>query len=103
MRTPAPIRDASEQRVHYRGRPSDAAGTFELPDVSECAGFTDETVLEGTCVLVRHAIAALPSGMTRITYGTETTGPPAAESGPVVTGDFADVLRALKRLAEEPS
>ncbi|MGN6669199.1 MAG: hypothetical protein ACTHKH_19845 [Trinickia sp.] len=38
--------------------------------------------------------------MTRVTYGTEITGPNAPEFRPLVTGDFGDVLAALKRLAE---
>jgi hypothetical protein len=38
--------------------------------------------------------------LTRVTYGTEITGPNAHEFGPLVTGDFGDVLAALKRLAE---
>jgi hypothetical protein len=71
-----------------------------LADVQENESFTDETVIDGTCVLVRHAIARLPSGNTQVTYSTEISGPAAAEFGPMVTADFADVLRALKRLIE---
>lgn len=50
----------------------------------------------------RHELHALPSGQTRVAYGTEITGPNASAFGPLVTGDFGDVLKALKRLAEAP-
>lgn len=71
-----------------------------LLDVRENAGFVDETVIDGTRVVVRHELRSLSPGNTRVTYGTEITGPNADEFGPMVTGDFADVLAALKRLAE---
>jgi Polyketide cyclase / dehydrase and lipid transport len=68
--------------------------------VVENQGFTDETVIDGTCVTVAHHIEPLASGRTRVTYSTRITGPAAAEIGPLVTGDFGDVLAALKRTAE---
>lgn len=80
--------------------PGEDPFTSLLIDVRENESFTDETVIDGTCVRVSHAITALPSGQTRITYSTEIAGPAAAEFGPMVTGDFPDVLRALKDLAE---
>jgi hypothetical protein len=66
-------------------------------------GFTDETVVDKTRVLVSHKLVPLASGKTRIIYSTEITGPDAAELGPMVTSDFADVLMRLKRLAEQQS
>lgn len=74
--------------------------TSTLVKVEENKGFTDETVIDGTRVLVHHTIATLPSGNTKVIYNTEITGSNAVEFGPVVTGDFPDVLKALKTLAE---
>jgi uncharacterized protein YndB with AHSA1/START domain len=71
-----------------------------LVEVTPNRGFTDETVIDGTRVLVFHEIAALQAGGTKITYRTEITGPEEAQFGPFVTGDFPDVLAALKRTAE---
>ena len=75
--------------------------TSTLTKVEENQGFTDETVIEGTRVLVHHTIASLASGNTKVTYRTEITGSNAAAFGPVVTGDFPAVLQALKTLAEQ--
>ena len=74
--------------------------TSTLVDVKENELFVDETLIDGTRVLVTHRLMPLPSGGTRIVYGTEITGPAAAEFGPMVTGDFDEMLAALKRLAE---
>jgi hypothetical protein len=71
-----------------------------LIDVQEHAGFTDETVVDETRVIVEHRIEPLASGLSRVVYSTRVTGPDAEEIGPMVTGDFGDVLRALKGLAE---
>ena len=76
--------------------------TSLLVDVRENECFVDETIIDGTRVVVRHELRSTPSGTTRVTYGTEITGPNASEFGPLVTGDFGDVLAALKRLAEAP-
>ena len=73
-----------------------------LVEVKSNESFTDETVVDEVCVLVRHQLVPLPSGGTEIIYSTEITGPGAAEFGPMVTSDFADVLARLKRLAEQP-
>jgi hypothetical protein len=82
-------------------QPSGAAGfTSTLLEVRENELFTDETVIDGTRVVVHHRITALESGVTRIVYSTEIAGPNAAEFGPMVTSDFADVLMALKEPAE---
>jgi hypothetical protein len=82
--------------------PSGEVLTSLLLGVREQAGFADETIIDGTRVVVRHELRAQPSGNTRVTYATEITGQNASEFGPLVTGDFGDVLRALKRLAEAP-
>ncbi len=72
-----------------------------LIEVKPDAGFTDETVVDDTRVTVSHKLVPLPSGNTKIIYSTEIIGPGAAEFGPMVTGDFADVLANLKKLAEQ--
>ena len=76
--------------------------TSTLVDVRPNECFTDETIIDGTRFVVSHELAALPSGGTRITYGTQVSGPAAAELGPMVTADFPDVLAALKAQAERP-
>ena len=80
--------------------PGMAAFTSTLLEVRADAGFTDETLIEGTRFVVSHALEPLPAGGSRITYGTQVTGPAAAEMGPLVTADFPDVLAALKARAE---
>lgn len=72
-----------------------------LVDVRPNEGFVDETVVDGTRVLVDHQLISLPSGQTKIVYRAEITGPDAAAFGPMVTSDFPDVLAALKRLVED--
>jgi hypothetical protein len=74
-----------------------------LSAVQPGESFTDITVLDGTTVQVHHSLYALAGNRTRVTYRAEVTGPAEAEIGPMVTGDFDDVLRALKQLAEEPA
>jgi len=80
--------------------PGQDAITNTLIAVAPDEGFTDETVVDDTRVLVHHRLTALPNGGTRIEYATEITGPQSAEIGALVTADFPDVLAALKRLAE---
>jgi len=81
--------------------PGDAGFTSTLVDVKENREFTDETVIGDTKVLVHHRITPLSSGKTRSTYSTEITGSEAEEFGPMVRGDFPDVLKSLKGLAEK--
>jgi uncharacterized protein YndB with AHSA1/START domain len=81
--------------------PGQDAINSTLIEVRPNEEFTDETVVDETRVLVSHKIISLPSGKTKIIYSTEITGPGAAEFGPMVTSDFADVLANLKRLAEQ--
>ena len=80
--------------------PGMEAFTSTLIDVRPSAGFIDETIIDGTRIVVSHELAPLPSGGTRITYGTQASGPAAEEIGPAVTADFPDVLAALKARAE---
>ena len=80
--------------------PGEDPFTSTLVDVRPDESFTDETIIDGTRVLVRHAIVPLAAGRVRISYSTEITGPSAAEFGPMVTADFPDVLKGLKRVAE---
>lgn len=80
--------------------PGGDAMTSKLIEVKENEGFTDETVVDETHVLVSHKIVSLASGHSQVIYSTVITGPAAAEFGPMVTGDFGSVLIALKNLAE---
>ncbi|WP_394792009.1 SRPBCC family protein [Rhodoferax sp.] len=81
--------------------PGEQAFTSTLIDVRPEQGFTDETVIDGTRVLVYHQIVALAPGLTQVIYRTEITGPGAADFGPMVTADFPEVLQSLKRQAED--
>jgi hypothetical protein len=72
-----------------------------LIDVAENAGFTDETVIDGTRVIVEHRIEPMALGGTRVTYATPITDPGAQEFGPMVTADFRDVLHGLKKIAKQ--
>jgi hypothetical protein len=80
--------------------PGEEAFTSTLVAVEPPRGFTDETVVDGVRVLVQHRIDPLPAGGSRIVYRTQVDGPDAARFGAFVTGDFPDVLAALKQLAE---
>ena len=75
--------------------------TSKLIVVKENQIFSDETIIEQNRIVVHHIIRPLSSGNSRITYKTEISGPHAAAFGPMVTGDFPQVLRALKKLAEK--
>lgn len=81
--------------------PGQDALTSTLVEVKPNQSFTDETAVDETHVLVSHRLEPLPSGRTRIVYSTQITGPGAEEIGPMVTSDFADVLAALRKLAEQ--
>ncbi|MES2073715.1 MAG: SRPBCC family protein [Pseudomonadota bacterium] len=80
--------------------PGEDAFVSTLLHVKENEGFTDETIIAGTRVLVHHKIVPLASGRSKVIYSTEISGPAEAEFGPMVTADFADVLGKLKNLAE---
>lgn len=81
--------------------PGTDAFVSTLITVDEQRAFTDETLIDDTRVVVDHRIDALSPQRVKVTYATRITGPEAAAIGPQVTGDFGDVLRALKQLAEE--
>lgn len=81
--------------------PGSEAFVSTLVDVRDHEGFTDETVIDDTCVVVAHCIEPQASGSVRIVYRTQITGPSANVFGPMVTGDFSEVLRRLKALAEQ--
>jgi uncharacterized protein YndB with AHSA1/START domain len=81
--------------------PGQEALTSTLIEVRPNGGFTDETLVGETRVLVSHQLLPLSAGGTRIIYRTEITGPGALELGPMVTADFPDVLAALTQLAEK--
>lgn len=82
--------------------PGSDAFVSTLVDVRDHEGFTDETVIDDTRVVVEHRIEPQASGSVRVVYRTLITGPSAAAFGPMVTGDFGEVLRGLKALAERP-
>ena len=71
-----------------------------LFDVVEGRCFADETQVGEHRVRVWHRIDALDGARCRVAYQTEVEGPDAAGVGDAVTGDFGDVLAALKREAE---
>jgi hypothetical protein len=75
--------------------------TSTLVEVKPFEGFTDETLVGDTRVLVKHKLVQVSEGKTRIIYSTEITGPGAHEIGPMVTADFRDVLASLKMRAEQ--
>jgi len=77
------------------------AFTSTLTEVEPGRGFTDETTFGDTVIRVRHAIESLAADRVRVVFRTEATGPEAAEIGDAASADFADVLRALKRHAEQ--
>jgi uncharacterized protein YndB with AHSA1/START domain len=93
-------------------------GRMKVPDQDPLAfrliavgpgGFEDETVVPeaGIVVRVRHAIEPLVDGPTRVVYRATIDGAQADELGPQIgpqiTGDFPDVLSALKARAEAAS
>ena len=80
--------------------PGQEAFTSKLLDVVENQGFVDETVIDETRVVVDHRLIPLAWGGTKVVYRTEVEGPQADDFGPMVTGDFPEVLSALKDFAE---
>ncbi|WP_109126988.1 SRPBCC family protein [Dyella sp. C11] len=80
--------------------PGTDAFVSTLIAVDEQRGFTDETVIDETRVVVDHRIEALSPHRARVTYSTQITGPDAEAIGPEVTGDFGDVLGGLKKIVE---
>ncbi|HEY6033610.1 MAG TPA: SRPBCC family protein [Kofleriaceae bacterium] len=72
-----------------------------LVDVAAQRHFIDETRLGELVITVSHRLEPIAKG-TRITYAVEATGPGSDEVGPMVSGDFPDVLQALRAFAERP-
>lgn len=81
--------------------PGTDAFVSTLIAVDEQRGFTDETVIDETRVVVDHRIEALSPHRVRVTYATQITGPQAQAIGLEVTGDFGEVLRGLKAICEQ--
>lgn len=81
--------------------PGQDAFNSTLIEVTPNESFSDETVVDETCVVVIHKLLPLASGGTRIIYRTEISGPEADAVGPMVTSDFHQVLTALKQVAEQ--
>jgi uncharacterized protein YndB with AHSA1/START domain len=79
---------------------------FRLVWVEPDRGFEDETPMPGAGVTVhvRHELAPLAGGGTRITYRCSISGPASdtigPEIGPAVTADFPQVMSALAARAE---
>jgi len=67
-----------------------------LFDVVEGRCFADETQVGEHCVRVWHRIDPIDGARCRVAYQAEVEGPDAAGVGDAVTGDFGDVLAALK-------
>ncbi|MHB8614123.1 MAG: SRPBCC family protein [Candidatus Dormibacteraceae bacterium] len=86
--------------------PDQGSLSFRLTWVGDGQGFEDETEIPGAGVLVRvrHTLAPLKPGGTRITYRASVEGPAAGalgpEIGPAVTSDFPAVMAALAGRAE---
>jgi Polyketide cyclase / dehydrase and lipid transport len=78
---------------------------FRIVAVEPGRGYTDETPIPGTEVVVRvvHHLEPLGDRGTRIVYRCEVEGPDATEIGQQVTADFPQVIAALARRAEESS
>lgn len=78
---------------------------FELTWVERGRGFEDATEIPGAeaVVRVRHILEPLSHGGTRITYRCVIDGPAADEVGPglgpMITGDFPEVMAALSARA----
>ena len=71
-----------------------------LIDVREQESFTDETVVDGTRVVVTHKLVPRADGGTEIVYLTQVSGRTPEGFGRMVTADFPEVLKALKQRAE---
>lgn len=91
-----PFADGARVTMHM----ADGIIVSTLRDVRENACFSDEVAVDGHLIRVHHRLSALPAGGTQVLYRAEITGPRAAQWGERVTGDFPQVLAALKTLAE---
>ena len=103
MELDGPFAAGTSGRMTIPGQPPMATS---LTWVEEPRGFEDETPIDdlGVVVRVRHEIEQLASGHVRIVYTTMIDGPNAEtagpEVGPMVSGDFPEVMAALAARAE---
>jgi hypothetical protein len=96
-----PFADGTRITMQMKGDAPAIVST--LQNVRENEGFSDEVAIDGNLIRVHHRLRALTPSSTQVLYRTEITGAQAAEWGQRVTGDFAQVLAALKTLAEKPA
>jgi hypothetical protein len=84
--------------------PGDDAVTLTITEAREPELFVDEADGGDFVVTTYHRAERLDDDRTRITYRMEITGAAAdrigPEIGPEISGDFAEVLAALKERAE---
>jgi hypothetical protein len=77
---------------------------LRIAEASEPEAFVDEADLGEVVVRTIHRLELLESGLARITYRMEITGPEAgtlgALIGPEISADFPQVLAALVQRAE---
>jgi hypothetical protein len=94
-----PFADGTRVTMQMKGGAPAIVST--LCNVRRNEGFSDEVAMDGHLIRVHHRLRALSPSSTQVLYRTEITGPQAATWGQRVTGDFAQVLAALKTLAEK--
>jgi hypothetical protein len=73
---------------------------FVLIEVEPGVSFLDETVLGEAVLRFDHRVEPRRAGGSRISMRITVDGPGAADMGPMVTDDTAEVLEALARRAE---
>jgi hypothetical protein len=77
---------------------------LRIAEASEPETFVDEADLGEVVVRTIHRLELLESGLARITYRMEITGPEAGTLGPLIgpeiSADFPQVLEALVQRAE---
>jgi len=71
-----------------------------LADALEPALFVDEARLGETVVRTIHRVEPAAGDRRRITYRMEISGSDGETLGPMISGDFPDVLAALVRYLE---
>ncbi len=84
--------------------PGDDPVELVITQADEPTSFVDEADAGDFVVTTHHRAERLADGRTRVTYRMEISGPAAdtmgPEIGPQISGDFPDVLAALKERAE---
>ena len=77
---------------------------LRIAEAVEPERFVDEVDLGSVRVRTTHRVERVDSGQSRIVYRMEISGPEAdsvgPELGPQISGDFPEVLAALKERAE---